>query len=60
MLKVTVSGGAGAMGQWFSKLFLSQWCDVFICDTDTSAPDVAGELDLLMKKMWLMLYQIAI
>ncbi|MDY6864860.1 MAG: prephenate dehydrogenase/arogenate dehydrogenase family protein [Halobacteriota archaeon] len=46
MFKVTVVGGAGAMGQWFSKLFMRQGCDVSICDTDRSAPGIAYELDL--------------
>ncbi|MDY6958437.1 MAG: prephenate dehydrogenase/arogenate dehydrogenase family protein [Halobacteriota archaeon] len=46
MFKVTVVGGAGAMGQWFSKLFLRQGCDVSIFDTDKNAPDMAYELDL--------------
>ena len=43
-MKVSVIGGAGAMGQWFSKFFLSLGYDVTIHDINPKTPKIATEL----------------
>ena len=43
-LKVTIIGGAGVMGQWFSKFFLGQGFEVTICDINPNSETIATEL----------------
>lgn len=43
-LKITIIGGAGAMGRWFARFFTERGWEVTICDIDAGVSSVANEL----------------